>query len=69
VFSAFEAPSGSHKALRLIRAVLGIAFGLLLLSHPVVTAAVMVVVLGCYAIGMGVTQIGAALLPRRLSAG
>lgn len=70
LFTAFgESSSGGHRALRVLRAVLGIAFGLLLLAHPAATAATMVIVVGCYAVAMGVTQIGAALVSRRLSTG
>jgi uncharacterized membrane protein HdeD (DUF308 family) len=64
-----EPASPIYKAFRLLRAVLGVAFGVLLLAHPVVTSATMIIVVGCYAISMGAAQIMTALVTRRLPLG
>jgi uncharacterized membrane protein HdeD (DUF308 family) len=68
-FSALgEEASRGRKVLGVLRGLLGVAFGVLLMSHPVTTGATIVIVVGCYGIVMGVAQIGAALARRRLPA-
>jgi uncharacterized membrane protein HdeD (DUF308 family) len=61
-----ERSSRIYKAFRVLRAVLGIAIGVLLLAHPIVSARTLIVVVGWYAIAMGAAQIATALTTRRL---
>jgi uncharacterized membrane protein HdeD (DUF308 family) len=67
LFSAVaEVSTPTQRILRVLRAVLGIAFGLVMLAHPAATAATMVVVVGSYMLAMGLLQITATVVARRL---
>jgi uncharacterized membrane protein HdeD (DUF308 family) len=61
-----EEGTRTRKALGVLRGVIGVLFGLLLLSHPIATGVTMIIVVGCYGIVMGVAQIGSAMATRRL---
>jgi len=58
---------GGGKALGVLRGVLGLGFGLLLLAHPITSAATPVGAIGFYAVAAGVTTIAAGVSSRRLS--
>jgi uncharacterized membrane protein HdeD (DUF308 family) len=67
LFSAVaETSTRAESILRVLRAVLGIAFGLVMLAHPAATAATLVIVVGCYALAMGLLQIAATVVAHRL---